>query len=62
VVQLRHRSPTVGAAVEEVGDRIVLALDEPRASITPGQSAVLFDGERLLGGGRIVKARRTARL
>jgi tRNA-specific 2-thiouridylase len=61
VVQLRHRSPPVGAAVEQVADTVVLALDEPRPAITPGQSAVLFAGERLVGGGRIVKAGRTAR-
>jgi tRNA-specific 2-thiouridylase len=62
LAQLRHRSPTVGATVEQVADTVVLALDEPRPAITPGQSAVLFDGERLIGGGRIVKAGRTARL
>jgi tRNA-specific 2-thiouridylase len=60
--QLRHRSPPVGATVEQVGDGVVLALDEPRPAITPGQSAALFAGERLVGGGRIVKAGRTARV
>jgi tRNA-specific 2-thiouridylase len=62
LAQLRHRSPPVGATVEEVGDVVVLALDEPRAAITPGQSAVLFEGERLLGGGRIVRSGRSARV
>jgi len=61
VVQLRHRSPPVGATVEQVADTVVLTLDEPRPAITPGQSAVLFAGERLVGGGRIVRADRTAR-
>jgi tRNA-specific 2-thiouridylase len=62
VAQLRHRSPSIGATVEQVTDTVVLSLDEPRAAITPGQSAVLFARERLVGGGRIVKAGRTARL
>lgn len=62
LAQLRHRSPPVGAVVEEVGDLIVLALEEPRAAVTPGQSAVLFEGERLLGGGRIVRSGKTATL
>ena len=44
----------------EADDGLALALDEPRAAITPGQSAVLFDGDRLVGGGRIVRAGRTA--
>ncbi|HET9949033.1 MAG TPA: tRNA 2-thiouridine(34) synthase MnmA [Longimicrobiales bacterium] len=61
-VQLRHRAPAVEATVEEVDEVVVLALDEPRAAITPGQSAVLFDGDRLVGGGRIARAGRTARL
>ena len=59
-VQMRHRAPAVGATVEEAGDVVVLALDEPRAAITPGQSAVLFDGDRLVGGGRIVRAGRVS--
>ena len=35
------------------GDEIELALDEPVSAITPGQSLVLYDGERVLGGGLI---------
>jgi len=27
--------------------------DEPQKSITPGQAAVLYDGQRVLGGGWI---------
>lgn len=52
-VQLRYRAPVVGATVVE-GDRsLVLELHEGRPAVTPGQSAVVFDGERVLGGGRI---------
>jgi tRNA-specific 2-thiouridylase len=62
LAQLRHRSPPVGATVEQVDDAVVLALDEPRPAITPGQSAVLFDRDRLVGGGRIARSGRTAPL
>jgi len=61
-VQLRYRARPVGATVEEVGESVRLELAEPAAAITPGQSAVLFDGDRLRGGGRIVRAARTARV
>ena len=62
-LQGRHRAP--GAAAEIIrlaGDEIELALDEPVAAITPGQSLVMYDGERVLGGGLIERARGTRAL
>jgi tRNA-specific 2-thiouridylase len=61
-VQLRHRAPAVDAVVAgpgspsaEPGGAQVLRLvfGAPQRAVTPGQSAVVFDGERVLGGGRI---------
>ncbi len=57
-VQLRYRAPEVPARVASVGEALELELDEEFAAVTPGQSAVVFDGERVLGGGRIVRAGR----
>jgi tRNA-specific 2-thiouridylase len=58
LVQLRHHAPAVPALVRDRGgDRLVLALERPVRAVTPGQSAVVFRGERVLGGGRIVRAR-----
>jgi tRNA-specific 2-thiouridylase len=55
LVQLRHRAPPVQAQVEERGGReTFLRLLEPRFAVTPGQSGVLFSGDQILGGGRIV--------
>lgn len=59
-VQLRYRAPAVPAEVLEAGDRLELRLETPVAAVTPGQSAVVFEGERVLGGGRIVGAARSA--
>lgn len=34
-------------------DMAVIVFNEPQRAVTPGQSAVIYDGERLLGGGII---------
>jgi tRNA-specific 2-thiouridylase len=53
-VQVRHRAPAVPARVESVDDGIIrLTLDTPQRAVTPGQSAVMFSGDVVLGGGRI---------
>jgi tRNA-specific 2-thiouridylase len=53
-VQMRHRAPAVPARVESVADGVIrLALDTPHRAVTPGQSAVMFSGDVVLGGGRI---------
>ena len=60
-VQIRHRAAPARAEIVRVGGgEIELALDEPVAAISPGQSLVLYEGERVLGGG-IIEAARGAR-
>ncbi|HYD54058.1 MAG TPA: tRNA 2-thiouridine(34) synthase MnmA [Gemmatimonadaceae bacterium] len=69
--QVRHRSAPARAEVLRLdggdpdaarGGAIELALDEPLSAITPGQSLVLYDGDRVLGGGVIEAATRERRL
>lgn len=64
-VRIRHRSPFAkGELIRVSDDEIEIALDEPVSAITPGQSLVLYDGQRVLGGGFIERAaevNRTAR-
>lgn len=38
------------------GDEITIAFDAPQRAITPGQSIVMYDGEKVLGGGIISKS------
>jgi tRNA-specific 2-thiouridylase len=61
-VQLRHRAQAAAAAVAESSARGTLRLvfEEAQQAVTPGQSAVVFRGERVLGGGRIRQALRAA--
>jgi tRNA-specific 2-thiouridylase len=58
-IRVRHRAePAIAELVRVDGDEVELALDEPVTAITPGQSLVMYDGERVLGGGFIERAGR----
>ena len=58
-VQIRHRArPVSGVVVRASGDEVEVALDEAASAISPGQSCVFFDGDRVLGGGVIERGRR----
>ena len=60
-LQVRHRAAPARAEIVRLdGAEIELAIDEPVAAITPGQSLVLYDGERVLGGG-FIEASRSAK-
>ena len=55
-IQVRYRALAAPATVAEMnpdGHTMTLRLDKPVRAITPGQSGVLYDGERVLGGGII---------
>lgn len=53
-VQIRYRSQPAAATIVPLQDgRVKVMFDEPQLSITPGQAAVWYDGELLLGGGII---------
>jgi tRNA-specific 2-thiouridylase len=55
-VQVRYRTRPVPARVEEMGPgRMTIRLMEPQFAVTAGQSVVLYQGDRLLGGGFIAK-------
>jgi tRNA-specific 2-thiouridylase len=51
-LQIRYRSRPVPVRITGVTNgALELELHEPARAITPGQSGVLYDGDRLLGGG-----------
>jgi tRNA-specific 2-thiouridylase len=60
-VQIRHRATASPARVTTLDDAfLTLTLDSPQRAVTPGQSAVLYRGPQLIGGGRIHESLRPA--
>jgi tRNA-specific 2-thiouridylase len=53
-VQIRHRHPAAPARVRSLGEgRAEVVFDAPQIAVTPGQAAVFYDGDVVLGGGWI---------
>ena len=53
-VKIRHRHEPAAATIERSGgDEVVATFDEPQRAITPGQAAVFYDGDVVVGGGWI---------
>jgi len=53
-VQVRYRHKGVPALVEPLGDgRARIVFDKPEAAISPGQAAVVYRDDEVLGGGWI---------
>jgi len=60
-VKIRYKAQPVPALIEPLGgERIRVTFDEPLRDITPGQGAVVYDGDVCLGGGIIEREPVTA--
>lgn len=57
-VKIRFRAKPAPATVTPGSDGTVnVVFDEPQRSVTPGQSAVFYDGDTVIGGGRIIQVK-----
>jgi tRNA-uridine 2-sulfurtransferase len=53
-VKIRHRHEAAPAIVEKVSDdEVIITFEAPQRAITPGQAAVFYDGDVVVGGGWI---------
>lgn len=54
-VKIRNKHHAAAAVIEKTGeDEVRATFDEPQRAITPGQAAVFYDGDVVVGGGWIV--------
>ena len=53
-VKIRHRHEPAPAVIERAGEETVVTFDQPQRAITPGQAAVFYDGDVVVGGGWIM--------
>ena len=59
--RLRYSARPAPCTVRPADGGAVLTFDDPQRAVTPGQTAVLYDGELVLGAGRIVKSDKSGR-
>jgi len=55
-VRIRYRGDDAPGVVTPRGDGFEVEFWTPQRAVAPGQSAVVYRGDELLGGGRIVEA------
>jgi tRNA-specific 2-thiouridylase len=61
-VKIRYSHPGTRATLTPLKDgRARVRLHEPQRAVTPGQAAVLYDGDVVLGGGWICRSRHPER-
>jgi len=53
-IKIRHRHEPAAAVIEQISqDEILATFDDPQRAVTPGQAAVFYDGDLVVGGGWI---------
>ena len=53
-IKIRHRHEPAWATIYmDSEDQLIATFDEPARAVTPGQAAVFYDGDEVIGGGWI---------
>lgn len=53
--KLRYNQKKAACTITKKGDYVEAIFDEPQRAVTPGQAAVFYDGDYVVGGGIIIK-------
>lgn len=53
-IRTRYRAPLVKAKLKQENSKLKVTLADEIRAITPGQSAVIYDGNRVVGGGIVI--------
>jgi tRNA-specific 2-thiouridylase len=54
-VKIRHRHQAAPATIEMMAeDEVLVTFAEPQRAVTPGQAAVFYDNDVVVGGGWII--------
>lgn len=56
ITKVRYKDPGTPATISQTGDQIEVLFDEGVSAIAPGQAAVFYEGDDVIGGGWIMKS------
>lgn len=57
-IRVRHRGALVPATISYEEDELLVSIEHPERAVTAGQSVVIYDGSRCLGGGIVLPSAR----
>jgi len=55
VTRIRYKDKGTPSTIEQSGNTVKVTFHRPVAAVAPGQSAVFYDGDDVIGGGFIAK-------